>query len=325
MLATLLSFGTRQMIGSVENLQTLAEAGMLSKVFKPVIAASIESALGGGGGGGAAAGGASVMSADAAAVPMREIKRLLMLNGAPTWGSEVELRTRASMFVQTAAQTKNAQWDAATQAWTAGVPVVDTNPPKAKVATFAVPAAQRLRRWAVGAARRAPRCAERHRAAEEGRRRPCATRAPHPLPRPPRHRPAPPAADPNKSTFTVTLKTPDGDKTFECPPDVYLLDQTDELDNADDFADLPYACRAGSCSACAGKVLSGTVDLCLLVLERRPEGGRLHARAQPSRQATSSSRRTSRMTCTKQRRFMLGVRFVVHLVSWLRNRPGFSD
>ena len=58
----------------------------------------------------------------------------------------------------------------------------------------------------------------------------------------------------------MTLKTPDGDKTFECPPDVYLLDQTDELDNADDFADLPYACRAGSCSACAGKVLSGTVD-----------------------------------------------------------------
>ena len=41
----------------------------------------------------------------------------------------------------------------------------------------------------------------------------------------------------------------------------YLLDQTEELDNAEDFEDLPYACRAGSCSACAGKVISGTVDV----------------------------------------------------------------
>ena len=66
---------------------------------------------------------------------------------------------------------------------------------------------------------------------------------------------AAPAAD--KTTHTVMLKTPDGDLSFECPPDMYMLDQTEELDNADDFADLPYACRAGSCSACAGKVVSG--------------------------------------------------------------------
>lgn len=73
--------------------------------------------------------------------------------------------------------------------------------------------------------------------------------------------PAPaPAAD--KSTFTVTLKNPDGDQVVEYDPasDMYLLDYLDELDNADDFAELPYACRAGSCSACAGKVVSGTVD-----------------------------------------------------------------
>lgn len=41
---------------------------------------------------------------------------------------------------------------------------------------------------------------------------------------------------------------------------MYLLDAVDELEAADDFADLPYACRAGSCSACAGKVISGSVD-----------------------------------------------------------------
>ena len=54
---------------------------------------------------------------------------------------------------------------------------------------------------------------------------------------------------------------PEGDKSFECDPGEYILDQTEELDNADDFEDLPYACRAGSCSACAGKLVSGTMDL----------------------------------------------------------------
>ena len=82
-----------------------------------------------------------------------------------------------------------------------------------------------------------------------------ATAAPAPAPAAPA-----PAAD--KSTFTVTLKNPDGDQVVEYDPesDAYLLDYLDELDNADDFAELPYACRAGSCSACAGKVVSGTVD-----------------------------------------------------------------
>ena len=72
--------------------------------------------------------------------------------------------------------------------------------------------------------------------------------------------PAAPAAD--KSTYTVLFKNPDGDTSFEYDPssDMFILDAADELDNADDFADLPYACRAGSCSACAGKVVSGTVD-----------------------------------------------------------------
>ena len=69
--------------------------------------------------------------------------------------------------------------------------------------------------------------------------------------------------DPNKSTYTVTLKTPDGDLAFECPPDQYMLDQTEELDNADDFADLPFACRAvgGDPTVIAAPAMTTLVDV----------------------------------------------------------------
>ncbi|EOD17828.1 hypothetical protein EMIHUDRAFT_59827, partial [Emiliania huxleyi CCMP1516] len=64
------------------------------------------------------------------------------------------------------------------------------------------------------------------------------------------------------STYTVKLVNPDGEQVVEYDPSGgdFLLDYLDELDNADDYADLPYACRAGSCSACAGKLVSGTMD-----------------------------------------------------------------
>ena len=101
---------------------------------------------------------------------------------------------------------------------------------------------------------------------------------------------APPVATPpaaaDKSTFTVLFKTPDGDLTYEHDPsdDYFMLDAVDELENADDFAELPYACRAGSCSACAGKVVSGEVDASgcsFLSDEQKADGWILTCTAKP--------------------------------------------
>jgi len=56
--------------------------------------------------------------------------------------------------------------------------------------------------------------------------------------------------------FNITTKTPDGtENTFECADDQYILDAAEEAG-----IDISSSCRAGACSSCAGKLISGTVD-----------------------------------------------------------------
>jgi ferredoxin len=56
--------------------------------------------------------------------------------------------------------------------------------------------------------------------------------------------------------FNVTLQHPDGtENVIQCADDQYILEAAEEAD-----IDMLYSCRAGACSSCAGKLVSGTVD-----------------------------------------------------------------
>ena len=55
--------------------------------------------------------------------------------------------------------------------------------------------------------------------------------------------------------YTITLQSAEGETTFECADDQYILDAAEEAG-----VDMNYSCRAGACSSCAGKIVSGNVD-----------------------------------------------------------------
>lgn len=57
-------------------------------------------------------------------------------------------------------------------------------------------------------------------------------------------------------SYSITLRSPDGtENVIQCEDDQYILDAAEESG-----IDMNYSCRAGACSSCAGKLVSGSVD-----------------------------------------------------------------